>query len=425
LQAAWRGVAYMAFMRRHPQDRHPLTRTGAGRRADPGMRSRRLPRALRGRERRRSRLASMCCLWAVLVALALGSPAASAASAESSPRTDSPTWKPVRSPGPGPFRGLAAISRKAAWVGGDNGELWRTTDGGWSWRDVAPPDSAGLAFRRVVPLGHGHVVLFSRGGVDQPQGEEPSLAARIYVSRNDGRTWHLSFVNHDPSAFYDCLDMFPDGRHGLALSDPVAGRFRILGTTDGGRSWKVRPGTGMPPAVDGELAFATGRCLRTSTHGQAWFGTGFAAARMFHSTDRGRTWTVTDSRLAPDADDGGGVFGLSQQGRHHLLAVGGTFADLALGSSASAFTVNGRSWRAGGQTGGLRVSVAWVPGHPGTAVAGGFTGTDLTRNGGRTWTTFSALPYGQVDCASDGACWGTGDDGTVSRLLLPQWPSRR
>jgi photosystem II stability/assembly factor-like uncharacterized protein len=357
-------------------------------------------------------------LLAVVFALALASLTASSASGDLAAGAGSPTWTQVTSPGPGPFRGVAAVSRNEAWVGGDNGELWRTTDGGSSWQDVAPPDSTGLGFRRIIPLGHGHVVLLSRGGVDDPDGEEPSLAARIYVSANNGRTWRLSFVNEDPAAFYDCLDMFADGLHGLALSDPVDGRFRILATDDGGRSWRVRPKAGMPPAVDGEYAFASGRCLRTSGTRQAWFGTGFAAARIFHTSNGGWTWAVTDSTLAPDPDNGGGVFGLGVLGRTHLLAVGGTFADFDLGTNASAFTSDGQTWRAGGQTGGLRFSVARVPGRAGTAISGGFTGTDITRDGGRTWLKFSSLPYGQVDCAPDGVCWGTGEDGTVGRLFL-------
>ncbi|MEP6816171.1 MAG: oxidoreductase [Marmoricola sp.] len=357
-------------------------------------------------------------LVAAPLVLAVVALTALTASADVATGHQEPTWTQVTSPGTGPFRGLAAVSRKEAWVGGDNGELWRTTDGGAAWQDVAPPNSAGLGFRRIIPLGHGKVVLFSRGGVDDPDAAEPSLAAEIFISNDNGRTWRLSFVNEDPAAFYDCVDMFADGRRGLALSDPVDGRFRILATADGGRSWHVRPSTGMPSAIDGEFAFATGRCLRTSGNKQVWFGSGFASARIFHSSDGGRTWRVTDSTIAPDPVNGAGVFGLSPRGPDDLLAVGGTFADVELGTNASAYTQDGRTWTAGGPTGGLRASVAWVPGLPKTALSGGFNGTDLTRDGGHTWTTFSTLPYGQVDCAPDGACWGAGEDGTVSRLFL-------
>ena len=117
-------------------------------------------------------------------------------------------------------------------------------------------------------------------------------------------------------------------------------------------------------------------------------------------------------------DNATGVWGLRVTSQDDLLAVGGTFADLTL-PYPSAYSRAGRSWHPGGLTGGARFSVAWVPGRPGTAVSGGFNGTDITRNGGRSWTTFSELPYEAVDCAPDGTCWGTGDDGTVGVLIIP------
>ena len=364
---------------------------------------------------RTPRLVAVLSAGAALASLA--APAPPAAADQGLADAGAPSWQQVTSPGPGPFRALAAVSRKVAWVGGDGGELWRTTNGGSTWQDVAPPNSAGQGFRRIIPLGDGRVLLFARGGVDTV-GDEPSLAAHIYLSTDNGHSWHTSFVNRDPAAYYGCVDMFADGRHGLALSDPVDGRFRVLATSDGGHSWQVRPSASMPRAIAGEYAFASGTCLQTSGSRKAWFATGFAAARIFHTSDGGRSWTVTRSTLASDPDNAGGVFALAPRGGRHLLAVGGTFADRDLGTDASAYTWNGRTWREGGETGGLRTSVAWVPGLAGTAVSGGFNGTDRTTDGGRTWTTFSALPYEAVDCAPDGTCWGTGEDGTVGRLFL-------
>ncbi len=70
---------------------------------------------------------------------------------------------------------------------------------------------------------------------------------------------------------------FYDGRHGLAVSDPVNGRFRIIATSDGGRSWRVRPATGMPAALPGEAGFAaSGTCLVTAGH-EAYLASGGGA----------------------------------------------------------------------------------------------------------------------------------------------------
>jgi hypothetical protein len=70
---------------------------------------------------------------------------------------------------------------------------------------------------------------------------------------------------------------FFDSRRGLALSDPVNGRFRIIATDDGGNSWHV-VNTQMPAALPGEFAFAaSGECLVTDHGRRAWFGSGGAA----------------------------------------------------------------------------------------------------------------------------------------------------
>jgi photosystem II stability/assembly factor-like uncharacterized protein len=342
--------------------------------------------------------------------------APASATSSQQPSVQPMSWIPVTSPGPGFLGGLAAVDGRTAWVGSDNGGVWRTTNGGRTWRDVAPADSAGLAFRRIIPMGASGAVLLARGGVDDPNGEEPSLAARIFRTDDGGRSWHLSFVNHDSNAFYDCLDMFADGRHGLAVSDPPDGKFRLIATDDGARTWHVLSNAGMPPAILGEFAFATGKCLRTLGNHDVWFGTGGAAARVFHSSDRGLIWSVTNTGLPTDAANGAGVFGLDLRPGKHGVAVGGTFADVTIGTDASTYTRDGQHWTTGGDTGGLRFTVAWLPLTNRTAVAVGFNGSDVTYDGGYTWTTFDATPYAQVDCAGGGACWASGPDGAVARL---------
>jgi photosystem II stability/assembly factor-like uncharacterized protein len=347
---------------------------------------------------------------------ALSFPAVAPASATGSHHSsdDQIAWRSVASPGPGFLGGLVAVDERSAWVGSDDGGVWRTTNGGRTWKDVAPPDSAGLGFRRIVPLGTNSAVILARGAVDDPN--TGSLAARIFRTDDGGRSWDLTFVNHDPAAFYGCLDMLADGRHGFALSDPPDGKFRLIATADGARTWHVLPNAAMPPAVDGEFSFATGKCLRTVGNRDVWFGSGGAAARIFHSGDRGRTWSVTSTGLPTDATNGAGVFGLDFRHGQHGIAVGGTFADITDGTDASAYTVDGQHWTTGGDTGGLRFTVAWLPLVHDSAVAVGFNGSDVTYDGGRNWTTFDTTPYAQVDCAPGGACWASGPDGAVARL---------
>ena len=317
-------------------------------------------------------------------------------------------WQERDTPSTESLRGLDAVDRRTAWVAGDDGGVWRTTDGGRSWKDVAPPDAVadGLAFRDVEAFSRDRVAVLAIG-----EGE----ASRIYLTHDGGRTWRTSFVNDDPAAFYDCMDFFPGGRRGLAMSDPVDGKFRILATYDGGRHWKVLPSAGMPAAVDGEAGFAaSGTCLETAGRHDVYLGSGGAASRIYHSGDGGLTWTVRDAPIPASAS--GGVFSLAFRGDRQGVAVGGDYTKEDVGTDASAYTHDGRHWRAGGDPGGYRSGVDWVTGLRDVAIAVGPSGSDVTRDGGRHWRTFSDTGFHAVVCVW-GACWASGTDGRVARLV--------
>jgi photosystem II stability/assembly factor-like uncharacterized protein len=145
----------------------------------------------------------------------------------------------------------------------------------------------------------------------------PGDQSRIYHTRDAGRHWQLQFTNKNPKGFFDSI-AFWDRTHGIVLGDPVADetgalKFELLMTEDG-ETWKQIPPEQLPPAMDGEGAFAASNsCLeiiRSSishtasgslpeANGDAniWFATGGKAARVFHSADRGRTWQVFDTPI--------------------------------------------------------------------------------------------------------------------------------
>ena len=321
---------------------------------------------------------------------------------------DDPSWQRVDVGTTQGLRGLDAVDADVAWVGGSNGGVWRTTDGGATWADVSPPGSAGLLFRDVEATDAEHAQVLAIGEAD---------ASRIYRTGDGGATWELTFVNDDPRAFYDCMAFFPGGRHGLAMSDPVDGRFRIIETDDGGSTWSVVDPAGMPAAVDGEFGFAaSGTCLVTAGGRDVWLASGGAAARVFHSRDRGPTWTVSGTTIPASADDGAGVFSLSFRNPRQGLAVGGNLAAPTDGADMSAYTRDGRTWHGGGDLGGYRSGVDWAYGAPATAIAVGPTGSDYTTDGGHSWTTFSTTGFDSVQCTPDGACWASGSGGRVARL---------
>jgi photosystem II stability/assembly factor-like uncharacterized protein len=285
--------------------------------------------------------------------------------------------------------------------------VWRTTDGGETWQDVSSPDSDGLLFRDVEARNADTALVLAIG---------PGEASRIYRTTDGGQTWTETFRNTDEAAFYNCLDFFPGGKRGLAVSDPVDGRFRILSTDDGGRSWEVLPDDGMPDST-GEANFAaSGDCLVIEGR-DAWFGSGGAVSRIFHSTDRGRTWETTDSTIP--AGEAAGVFGLAFKNPRLGVAVGGDFAAPEVGEDASAYLHHG-SWRNGGDLAQLAEDAAWLSGFDRALVSvgesGETAGSSLSWDGGRTWRPISEVGYHALDCTADRSCWAAGSGGRVARL---------
>jgi photosystem II stability/assembly factor-like uncharacterized protein len=312
------------------------------------------------------------------------------------------------------FRGLDAVDRRTAWVTGasttegDPGRIFRTTDGGRSWDDVSPPGTEGLNFRDVEARSDAAALVLAIG-----EGE----ASRIYRTTDGGQTWDETFRNTDAAAFYNCMDFYPGGRHGLAVSDSVDGKFRIIGTDDGGRSWDVLPSAGMPDST-GEANFsASGDCLVIRGK-DAWFGGGGAAARIFHSTDRGLTWEATDSTIP--TGDAAGVFSLAFKDPRHGLAVGGNFSEPLDGVDSSAYTRDGRTWHNGGDMSQLGEDAAWLSGRGHvvlvTGESGETAGTDVSFDAGRTWHPLTDLGYHTLDCTKDRSCWAAGSGGRVARL---------
>jgi photosystem II stability/assembly factor-like uncharacterized protein len=303
------------------------------------------------------------------------------------------------------LRGVSAVSERVAWASGSVGTVLRTTNRGATWQSVGPPGTSALQFRDIEAFDADTAVILSIGtGTD----------SRIYRTTNGGQTWTLVFQNAEPTAFYDCMAFF-DKHRGLALSDPVNGRFRILATNDGGRSWQI-VNADMPPALPNEFAFAaSGQCITTAGGRDAWFATGGdAIARVFHSGDRGLTWTVANTpvRSGPSA----GIFALAFRDPQHGIAAGGDFLAPAASPDALALTSDGgATWQLNPNAPDeYRSGAHWVTGRD--VITVGPSGSDVSTDAGRTWQGFDEGSFDTVDCAGGHACWAAGEQGRVAYL---------
>jgi photosystem II stability/assembly factor-like uncharacterized protein len=342
------------------------------------------------------------------VAVTLVAGSAAGASAHHAPH-----WRVLHAGGSADLRALSPVSARVAWASGSDGTVLRTTNGGRSWRSVGPAGTSALEFRGLKAFDRNHAVLMSIGN-------HPG-DFRTYLTADGGRHWRITNVNANPQAFYDCMAFF-DRRHGLIMSDPVNGRFRILITSDGGRSWRIDPARNMPRAHSpNEYGFAaSNECITTFGHHDAWFGSGGpAGSRVYRSTDGGVHWKV--ARTAIHRGAAAGIFALAFRSPSQGLAIGGDFTTPATAPHALALTGDGgRRWRLvpdAQAPDAYRSGATWVPHTAATALAVGLTGSDVTMDGGHSWTRFATGSFDAVVCTHHGSCWASGANERIGRLV--------
>jgi photosystem II stability/assembly factor-like uncharacterized protein len=139
---------------------------------------------------------------------------------------------------------------------------------------------------------------------------------------------------------------FWDQEHGIAIGDPVAGKFEVITTPDGGKTWASVPSDRMPPALDGEGAFAaSGTCVAVEGKSNVWFATGGKAARVFRSKDRGKSWAVVKTPLIHGTDSTG-IFSLAFRDSKHGVIAGGDYKDAHKSAANLAFSDDGgATWK--------------------------------------------------------------------------------
>jgi len=320
-------------------------------------------------------------------------------------------WQTQESGTAADLRGLSVVSREVAWASGSRGTYVRTIDGGVAWQPAVVAGAEKLDFRDVHAIDANTAYLLSAGA-----GE----SSRIYKTSDGGGHWTLQYTSRNPQAFFDAL-AFWDPNHGIALSDPDGGHFLIIMTADGGATWKEVPRESIPPALTGEAAFAaSGTCLVVEGKNRVWFGTGGGSqARVFLSTDRGRTWKVSATPIVA-GNSSSGIFSLAFRDAKHGIAVGGDYKKPENAKDNVAITADGgQTWRLikGSPPGGFRSCVACIPGTGGRSmVVVGPSGSDYSADGGDNWTSVGKEGYNTIGFAkAETAGWAIGPKGRIAK----------
>jgi len=303
------------------------------------------------------------------------------------------------------FRGLCVVSPKVIWVSGTKGTYVRSTDGGNNWSVRTVPGAEKLDFRDVEAFGEATAYLLSAG---------PGDASRIYKTVDGGKSWEMQFKSNDPAAFFDAI-AFWDEQNGIALGDPVKGRFQLIVTADGGANWKPLAARALPRALSGEGAFAaSGTCLVTHGDSDVWFATGGAkAGRVFHSMDRGQNWEASETPIVAGAESAG-VFSIAFRDKHHGMIVGGDYRKPNdSGATAATTSDGGKTWTLLDKGLPFRSAVAWAKDR---WVAVGTSGSHVSHDNGRTWKLLDRENYNSVGFTSTGEGWAVGPKGRIAKF---------
>jgi photosystem II stability/assembly factor-like uncharacterized protein len=314
-------------------------------------------------------------------------------------------WIPQTSNTNVSLRGLSVASPTVVWASGSAGTFLRTTDGGAYWQAAKVPDAEKLDFRDVQAFDDKTALLMAAG---------TGQASRVYKTIDAGAHWTLTLQNPDASGFFDAF-AFWDRKHGILLGDPVNGKFTIFVTDNGGDTWTRAT---QPPALPGEGAFAaSGTCITVQGTKNAWFGTGgLNVARVFHTSDRGKTWTASSTPLAQAAASAG-VFSVLFTDGHHGYAIGGDYQKPTASAQTLALTHDsGASWTSATIPSGFRSAIFSIS-KPNLLLSVGTSGSDFSADEGHTWKNFSTGNFNVVAGVRSNV-WAAGPKGSLAKLSL-------
>ena len=276
------------------------------------------------------------------------------------------------------------------------GGVFRSDDGGKSWRDLGLTSTRAIGQILVDPRDANVVLVAALGHIFGPNRERG-----VFRSTDGGKTWsHVLFVDestggadlasdpNEPAVVYAALWQarnYPWLSYFKPMVGPGSGIYKSL---DGGRTWARLQGGGLPAGDLGRI--------------------GLAAARG------GRVWALVDAPASRDLPDRSGLYRSDDAGRSwsRVNATPGLASSYmnrvtADPSNRDAVYVGGQSIRRsqdGGKTleffkgapGGDDYHFLWInPKHPELMVTAADQGTVVTVNGGATWSDWYNQPTGQ------------------------------
>lgn len=309
-------------------------------------------------------------------------------------------WKEFQTNGKASLRGLSPVSALVCWASGSKGTWLKTLDGGSTWEEGTIAGLDTVDFRSIHAFDAKTAVVASAG---QP--------AVIYRTEDGGASW-TKVHQEGGEDFFDAIS-FVDKKRGYVVGDPVGGKWMVLETLDGGRSWHTL--ASLPDALEGEAAFAASSSSMVTEKKNLFLATGGSASRLHTYSFSDKSWSVADLAGIAQKASAKGVFAMTRaNGR--LMLVGGDYTLLEDREGNSLIWENGKGRIPGTVPFGYRSGLAFTK-KKNLLIAVGPAGSDASYDAGDTWVNFSKTGFHAVKTSSDGkAIWASGSQGRLGLL---------
>lgn len=216
--------------------------------------------------------------------------------------------------------------------------------------------------------------------------------AFIYKFSKDLQQKELVYEEHNEKVFYDSMQFWND-QEGIAIGDPIENCFCMLITRNGGATWTKVTCSNLPDLAEGEAAFAASNTNIVIKGGKTWIVSGGKKARVFFSSDKGKTWSVNNSPVI-QGEAMTGIFTADFYNEKIGFIAGGNYEKPNQNFGNKALTTNGgKTWDLVSENQGFGYAscVQFVPDSKGEQlVSVGANGIYYSSDKGNSWKQFSS-----------------------------------
>ena len=237
-----------------------------------------------------------------------------------------------------------------------------------------------------------------------------SVANPALLFKTSDAGMQLVYQEAHDKVFYDSMTFWND-QEGIAMGDPTDSCISIIVTRDGGNTWQKVSCNDLPPATEGEAAFAASDTNIAVYGDHTWIATGGMASRILYSPDKGKTWQVFNTPIVQGTGTTG-MYSVDFYDELNGFAIGGDYTKPDGNTNNKMLTNDGgRTWEivANGQTPNYRSCVQYIPNREGKElVTVGFKGIDFSNDGGVSWENISDEGFYTIRFINDSTAYAAG-----------------